>query len=42
MEEKISATNVEMSVITTADKKFTVATKEELEEVILTLKPDLV
>lgn len=42
MEDKISSTNVEMAVITAEEKEFQVATKEELEEVILTLKPDLV
>lgn len=34
MEEKLNATNIEMSTVATSDKKFHLFTKEEIEEVI--------
>ncbi len=40
MEEKISATNVEVGVVTTRDKQFRLLTKEELEVRLKTLSAD--
>ena len=37
MEEKLSATNVELATVTTASGKFAVATKAQLEAVIAAL-----
>lgn len=34
MEEKLNATNIEMSTVTTKDKRFHLFTREEIEEVI--------
>ncbi len=40
MEEKISATNVEVGIVTVRDQKFRMATKEELEAQIKSLAAD--
>lgn len=42
MEDKISGINVEMCLITTESKKYHLATKDELEQVIKTLDADLI
>jgi len=42
MEEKLDATNVEMAVVTTADKAFRSCTKEEIEAVIARLDADVI